>query len=100
MPEKKQPKSKAEKKSPKKGKEKPLQENTPSTQQNIDQPTSEEIEAIKEEILAHGLLNPYALILYNYMCKSTYETNVQLVLSMRESLLKINKINEIILAEL
>jgi hypothetical protein len=75
-------------------------ESKPSTEVKIEQPTKEEIEAIKEDILAHGLFNPYALILYNYMRISDYETNIQVVISMRQSLLKIAKINEIILEEL
>lgn len=66
----------------------------------IHQPTEQEIEAIKEDLLEHGLINPYAFILYNYMRKSSYETNVQVVLSMHESLLKITKLNDIILKEL
>lgn len=102
MREKKSPKPKQEKKGPKKGTNKPKQETKPtaSTQEDKNQPTKEEIEAIKEDMLAHGLLNPYALILYNYMRISSYETNIQVVLSMRESLMKIAKINEIILDEL
>jgi hypothetical protein len=76
---------------------KPVQEEKPV---QVAQPTPDEIEGIKEEILEHGLLNPYALILYNYMRVSSYETNVQVVLSMRKSMLAITKINQVILDEL
>lgn len=100
MKEKKAPELKQEKKVAKKRKATLKPEDKPIIAENKDQPTIDEIEAIKEEILAHELFNPYALILYNYMRVSSYETNVQLVLSMRESLLKISKINDIILDEL
>jgi hypothetical protein len=76
---------------------KPVQEEKPV---QVAQPTPDEIEGIKEDILENGLLNPYALILYNYMRVSSYETNVQVVLSMRKSMLAITKINQVILDEL
>lgn len=112
MKEKKAPTSKLNKKSlkeepikpkvdakPTKSKTKPLA--TSKEKPTIEHPpTIQEIEDIKEDILAQGLLNPYALILYHYMCKSSYEINVELVLSMRETWMKISKINQLILDEL
>jgi hypothetical protein len=118
MKEKQAPKPKAEKKPSKQAIKKPESKknkqkaNTTQPEVTIpkeeisnlpadhDLPTQEEIEDIKQDILKHGLLNPYAFILYNYMQASTYETNIQVVLTMRNSLLKIDKINRIILEEL
>lgn len=112
MKEKKPAKPKQEKKTikqenaPPKVETKPAKPNTKAKKNSKvkpiveSQPTLQEIEDIKEDILEHGLLNPYALILYDYLCKSSYETNVQLVLSMRETLMKIPKINQLILNEL
>jgi hypothetical protein len=80
-----------------------LEENTQSIgdkAQAIAPPTQEEIEDIQQEILRHGLLNPYALILYKYMRASTYEVNVQVVLTMRGCMEKIDKINQFILDDL
>jgi hypothetical protein len=101
---------KEEKKTPKpkkESKQQPMQQQLPveqkedqPVQQRDDRPTQQEIEDIKEDILTQGLMNPYALILYQYMQKSTYETNVEVVLSMRESLMNITRINQLILDEL
>lgn len=112
MKEKKPSRPKSEKKSPKeetsknkqaikaikpKTKPLPISKQEPAIQHP---PTNEEIEDMKEDILTYALLNPYALGLYDYMCKSSYETNVQVVLSMRETWIKLTKLNQIIADEL